>query len=124
MFDTKVHSFPGSATSMPSVISRLAIVKNFATLNVTFVTVVASLYSFAYMAICVHGSCVCVVRIGCIVGLNFVEERIGEKSVRVIAGVTAATCATVTTAAQVFSGEINTGTVFCLLTGKMVEAGT
>ena len=108
---------------MQSVISRFDVVRNFATLNVAFVTVVASLYSYAYMALSAHVSCVCVVRIGCIVGLGFVEERIGETSVRVIAGVTSATYATLMTAAQVFSDEINTGTVFCLLTGKMVEAG-
>ena len=43
---------------MPGVISRFDVVKNFATLNVTFVTVVASLYSFAYMAICGLGAVV------------------------------------------------------------------
>jgi hypothetical protein len=51
-----------------------------ATDSLVFVTTICSIYVLAFVLICVHSGLVCCVRTGCILNLNFLEERVGEEN--------------------------------------------
>jgi hypothetical protein len=72
---------------------------------------------------CVHSGCLSILRIVCLTNLNFIEEKIGETKTRIIITMTAISMAVLACAAQVASGDINSGTAFAFLTRQTVTTG-
>jgi hypothetical protein len=88
-----------------------------------FVTVVCSLYCIAFISLCVHGGCLCILRLVCLTNLTFVESRIGETNTRLGIAVLTAVVATAACVAQNISGDINSGTAYAFLTRQTVDTG-
>ncbi len=80
--DFCVAQFSGSVITLNSIVTRFEAVKDLIGGVPIFVTLVCSLYTSAFIAICVHGSCVCIVRTLCLVNMSFLEETLGESVIR------------------------------------------
>ncbi len=76
--------FTSTVFTLSASISRFESVRNFASKSQLFVTLFNCLYLFAYMSICVHGSCLAIIRLVCLIRLSILEETIGEYLTRII----------------------------------------
>jgi hypothetical protein len=116
--------FSGSTFTLIAIFSRFDWIVKLSSESELFVTVVCSLYCLAFISVCVHSGCLCIVRILCLANLSFVEDVIGETRTRVsIAGLTVV-LAIAACVAQILSGDINSGTAFAFLTRQAVATGT
>ena len=117
-----VH-FSGSTFTLIAIFSRFDFVVKLASDSKLFVTVVCSLYCLAFISVCVHSGCLCILRIVCLANLSFVEDVIGENRTRVSITGLSIFLAVAACVAQVLSGDINSGTAFAFLTRKAVTTG-
>ena len=74
--------FTSTVFTLSAGISRFESVQSLASESQLFVTLFCCVYHFAYMSICVHGSCLAIIRLICMIRLSFLEETIGESLTR------------------------------------------
>ena len=115
--------YSGSTFTLIAIFSRFDCVVKFSKDHPIFVTLVCSHYCLAFISICVNAGCLSILRIVCLTNLNFIEEKIGEAKTRIIIAVTAIAMAILACAAQIVSGDINSGTAFAFLTRQTVTTG-
>ena len=118
-----VSQFTGSVSTLTSIITRFETVKQFSALSPLFVSAICTLYTFAFVSICVHGTCLCFIRTLCLTNLSFIEEMIGENLIRILMNGITLLMAISACTAQIISGEINSGTAYILLTEKIFKTG-
>ena len=118
-----VSQFTGTVSTLTSIITRFETVKQFSALSPLFVSAICTLYTFAFVSICVHGTCLCFIRTLCLTNLSFIEEMIGENLIRILMNGITLLIAISACTAQILSGEINSGTAYILLTEKIFKTG-
>ena len=80
--DFCVAQFTGSVITLNSIVTRFEAVKDLIGGVPVLVSLICSLYTLAFIAICVHGSGVCIVRTLCLLNMSFLEETVGESVIR------------------------------------------
>ena len=115
--------FYGSFACLVCIFARFASFRQLLAGNPILTTILCSIYSFAFTCICVNAGCLCIVRILCILKMNYIEEKIGEFRVRLISITFTVTVGVTVTSIFFFAGEIKTGTPVALLTMHTVPAG-
>ena len=117
-----VH-YSGSTFTLVAITSRFQLVTHFSADQPWFVTLICSFYCLAFVSICVHCGCLCLLRIACLKNLNFIEESVGEARVRgIMIGLSIFLAFTACTV-QVISGDISSGTAYVFLTRSQVKIG-
>ena len=81
------------------------------------------MYFYAFVSICMHNGCTCIIKFLCIVNLTFMEESVGETLARIlvignIVIFDASACALFW-----FQDDLRTGTAMTLLTNTSVPTG-
>ena len=81
------------------------------------------IHTVAFVSLNFHGGCLSLVRIGCMVDMNFMEETLGENFIRnLLTGVSLA-AAIVSSSVQILNDDMNSGTIYYLITKQTVISG-
>ncbi len=86
-------------------------------------TLACSIYSFGYTAIGISTGCLCFIRIFCLINLSFVEESIGEYSIRMISTIITVGISCIVVFILFINEETNSGAFASLLTLKPTPSG-
>ncbi len=81
------------------------------------------IYEFHYTFSCVYLIGFCIVRILCVANNSFVEETIGEKSIRYVLVLTSSSTGVFVCSALYVNNDTTNGTIFNMLTGQTVLPG-
>ena len=68
-------------------------------------------------------SCTCIVRVLCLIKLDWMEEKVGEIWIRIIVASFSFICGTAVSIAQLVAGDILTGPIYSLIAKDVVKAG-
>ena len=82
-----------------------------------------AVYSTVFASSCVGVGYLCVVRIICLRNITFVEESIGETTLRVVFIVVVVVSGVTVTTILIVTGDVASGTIFILITRKAVPVG-
>ena len=99
-------------------------VKDFLNSHLTITMSICILFEFHYTFSCVYLIGFCIVRIICVVNNSFVEETIGEKSIRYILAVTSYSGGLFVCSALYVNNDTNNVTIFNMMTGQTIFPGT
>ena len=113
----------GSFACLVCIFARFASFRQLLSKSPILTTILCSIYSFAFTCICVNAGCLCIVRILCIIKMNYIEETIGEFKIRLISSTFTLTMGVTVTTIFVLGGDINTGTPVALLTMHVIPTG-
>jgi hypothetical protein len=119
-FTTKIY---GSLACLVCIFARFDSFRLLLSKNLILTTVLCSIYSFSFTCMCVNAGCLCIVRILCIVKINYIEEKIGEFKIRLISSTFTLIAGVTVTCLFVICGEVNTGTPVALLTLHVIPSG-
>ena len=113
----------GSIFCAVAIMSRFELVRLFFNEFPLLRSAVCALYIFAFVSVGVNHSCICIVRILCIINMTFMEESLGERLTRMLT--VGATLVTSGTACLIFFliQDIDSGTPMSLLTNSSIPTG-
>ena len=77
----------------------------------------------AFVSLSIHGGCLAVVRIACMINMNFMEEALGENFIRKLLAVISLTAAIGSACFQIVKNDMNNGPVYFLITRQIVGSG-
>ena len=86
-------------------------------------TSLLTIHSIAFVAMNVHGGCLTLARMACMIDMNFMEENMGEKLVRNLAIGISLVAAIGSSCVQILNNDMNTGTIYFLITKQTVVSG-
>jgi len=118
-----VVQFAASTICMTSILSRFEIVREVLSENPFLLTVFCSIYICGFTSVCISNSCICIIRILCIIDLTFVEEHLGEPMTRACALLIPFLACTSACIICSIHNDINSGTAMTLFTGRSVATG-
>ena len=105
------------------ILSRFENLRSFPIYNNYIVFVCCLLVFNAFLSFNVFSSLVCIVRIICLIKMDFIENSVGEKIVRIIiSGITISLC-TGSSIIVIEKGEMNSGPFHSLLSGENLQSG-
>lgn len=115
--------FGGSSFCLIDILSRFETVRILCSKHPELLTVTCTWYFYAYISLCTHNGCICVIRVFCIISLTFMEETLGETMVRMMAviftlGVSFSTCSML-----VFLDEMRSGTAITIFVHRIIQTG-
>ena len=74
-----IAQFSASTFCLIAIFSRFSFLSQLSTQNLLFLTLVCTVYVFAFVMICVNSGFLFIVRTICLVNMNFMEETIGKR---------------------------------------------
>jgi len=91
--------------------------------NPIIATSIITLHVLAFVSLSIHGGCLAIVRIACMVNMNFIEEAVGENCIRKLLAVISLTAAIGSSCFQIVKNDMNNGPVYFLITRQIVGSG-
>jgi hypothetical protein len=86
-------------------------------------TSLVTFHVLAFVSLCFHGGCLAIVRIACMLNMNFMEETLGENFIRNFLIGISLTAAIGTSYFQIVNDDMNNGPVHFLITRQTVSSG-
>ena len=80
-------------------------------------------HTVAFVSLNFHAGCLSIVRIVCMIDMNFMEETLGEILVRNLLAGISLTAAIGSSCFQILNDDMNTGTIYFLITKETVISG-
>ena len=114
----------GSFQCSLGMISVFETVKELLNSHLTITLSICVLYEFHYTFSCAYMIGFCIVRILCVANNSFVEEKIGEKSIRYVLALTSSSAGIFVCLSLYVNNDTTNGTIFNMMTGQTVLPGT
>ena len=86
-------------------------------------TSLVTLHMLAFISLSIHGGCLAIVRIACMLNMNFTEETLGEKTIQKLMIGISLTAAIGSSCFQIVNNDMNNGPVHFLITRQTVGSG-
>jgi hypothetical protein len=115
--------FNGSVGCLVCIFARFDCLRQIFLETPILVTILCSIYSFAFICLCISAGCLCIIRILCIVKMTIVEDVLGEFKIRFISSFVTLISGVSFTGLFVIFGDVNTGSPMALLTMHVVQPG-
>lgn len=115
--------FNGSVECLLCILARFATFRDILEENPILLTSLCSIYSFAFVCLCINAGFLCIIRILCIVNMTLIEETLGEFRIRLISSVLTLISGLTVASLFVVFGDVNTGSPIALLTMQIVHPG-
>jgi hypothetical protein len=119
----RLAQFASSVTIFVEILSRFENIECITVANIKIAFISCSLFFLSFVLIFVYTGCVCILRIICLLNMNFVEERIGEKGIRRALILFALIMSITAFVVIIEKDEMNSGPIYSMLIGKRVLSG-
>ena len=113
----------GSVGCLMTIVGRFAGVQDFLIENHLWLVVMSAVHHFFMVSLMVHVGFLSVCRVLCITRMDFLEETLGESTVRTISLAATATTSAICVFVLWYCDEILLGTITTFLTGKFTRPG-
>ena len=113
----------GSTQCILGILCRFELLQYFFRKNPLIMDCICTFYEFAATSTCVNLCAFCMVRVLCLSNASFMEERVGEKKIRVVVATLSLTTSLLVVGGLIYSGEIGTGSIVSLATSQVIPGG-
>ena len=105
------------------IFSRFEQLRSISVYNDYVIFLLCSLIFIGFVVFLVYSSCVCVMRIICLVKMDFIEDKVGESISRIVPLVISLTMSTGACIIVIAKGEMNSGPNYSMLSGQIIATG-
>ena len=113
----------GSTQCILGILCRFELLQYFFRKNPLIMDCICTFYEFAATSTCINLCAFCMVRVLCLSNASFMEERVGEKKIRVVVSTLSLTTSLLVVGGLIYSGEIGTGSIVSLATSQVIPGG-
>ncbi len=118
-----IGRFNGTVYCVIAIISRIDPIAEVLIHYDILAIIISSVYDFSFAFGCINTGCVCIFRIACLTNISFIEDLIGESTLRLILVLVSAITAALLCIIEIVSGDITTGLSFNIITRNDVPSG-
>lgn len=113
----------GTTYSFVAILSRIDLLQDVFQSHDVLLVSVCALYQFTFFSVSLIVALVCILRSLCLLNMAFIEEKIGERNVKIIQGGLTFMISLILLIIEIFSGDIKTGTSYSMVVRQWVPPG-